>query len=170
MFLIILSCGLSILACSSSSLTCATKWGKDGTRTPGMVTQGMRFQNTVGKSTLGFNGAWNSNPQHRTRQHGSTCFFNSAKEKKQQSFSLRTISIICLQLVPQQIRNLSPTGIEHAAEHCHRFRSEARYLLFSISISSTIKKSHPAIEPHYHQACTYHQVQKGRWTVLDAGI
>jgi hypothetical protein len=62
MFLIISSCGFSILACSSSGFTCGIKWGKDGTGTPGMVTQGMRFQNTEGKSTLGFNGAWNSNP------------------------------------------------------------------------------------------------------------
>jgi len=62
MFLIISSRGLSILACSSSGLSCGIKWGKDGTETPGMVTQGMRFQNTEGKSTLGFNGAWNSNP------------------------------------------------------------------------------------------------------------
>jgi hypothetical protein len=63
-----------------------------------------------------------------------------------------------------QIRNLNLTGLEHATEHCHRFRSKAKYLLFSISITSKIKKSHPTTEP----SCR--QVQKGRSTLLDAGI
>jgi hypothetical protein len=38
------------------------------------------------------------------------------------------LSFVCR--VTQQIRNLSLTGIEHATEHCHRFRSKAKYLLF----------------------------------------
>jgi hypothetical protein len=39
--------------------------------------------------------------------------------------------------------------------------AKTKYLLVSILISFTIKKSHPAIEPHYHQGCTIIRSRKG---------
>jgi hypothetical protein len=70
--------------------------------------------------------------------------------------------------VSQQIRNLNLTGIEHATEHFHRFRSQNK-----VSFGFNFNQFHnqkitPCNRTTLSSGLHYHQVQKWRWTVLDA--
>jgi hypothetical protein len=64
--------------------------------------------------------------------------------------------ILCFAAAAQQIRNLTLPNIEHGTIHWHRFRKGRESDLFSIQITTTVKKANPAAEPHGSplQGCT----------------
>lgn len=80
---------------------------------------------------------------HKTMQHGSTCFFYSAKEHSNVLF----IQELFYVLQQPNVFKILP-GIEHATDHWHRSKHWEKRAFFSISITFTVKKSNPVAEPH----------------------
>jgi hypothetical protein len=104
------------------------------------------------------------------RSHGSTS--SSVQQKKHDNvlcsagivmfFVLLELLIFCF-AAAQQIRNLTLPNIEHGTIHWHRFRKEKNSYFFCIQITTTVKKSNSAAEPHGSplQGCCTVRPRKG---------
>jgi hypothetical protein len=77
-------------------------------------------------------------------------------------FVLLELLIFCF-AAAQQIRNLTLPNIEHGTIHWHRFRKEKNSYFFCIQITTTVKKSNSAAEPHGSplQGCCTVRPRKG---------